>query len=136
MPKKATGTSKSKSVKTAKKAKTTKKTKATKATKAKKATKKAVAAKAVEASTEVKAAAAPKPAAAVERKKAPARAAATRVRIRQVRSGIGHAQTYRRTLEALGLRHHQHEVVLPDNPSVRGMLFKVRHLVRVTPEEA
>ncbi|MDH3455930.1 MAG: 50S ribosomal protein L30 [Gemmatimonadota bacterium] len=58
------------------------------------------------------------------------------MRIRQVRSGIGHARTYRRTLEALGLRRHQQEVVLPDTPSVRGMLFKVRHLVRVTPEEA
>ena len=58
------------------------------------------------------------------------------MRVRQVRSGIGHAQTYRRTLRALGIKHHQDEVLLPDNPSVRGMLFKVRHLVRVTPEEA
>jgi large subunit ribosomal protein L30 len=62
--------------------------------------------------------------------------AATKVRVRQVRSGIGHAATYRRTLRALGLRHHQHAVVLPDNASVRGMLFKVRHLVQVTSEEA
>jgi large subunit ribosomal protein L30 len=52
-----------------------------------------------------------------------------------VRSGLGHAETYRRTLAALGLRH-QREVVLPDTPSIRGMLTKVRHLVRVTPEEA
>lgn len=58
------------------------------------------------------------------------------LRVKQTRSGIGHARTYRRTLEALGLRHHQHEIVVPDSPSTRGMLRKVRHLVHVTPEEA
>ncbi|HEX9580686.1 MAG TPA: 50S ribosomal protein L30 [Gemmatimonadales bacterium] len=58
-----------------------------------------------------------------------------RLRVKQVRSGIGHAFTYRRTLVALGLRHHQAEIVVPDTPSVRGMLVKVAHLVRVRPEE-
>lgn len=104
-----------------KKAKTTKR--ATKATKKKtktKATKRATATKATKR-------AAPKP---------PAPPTTGRVRIKQIRSGIGHADTYRRTLRALGLKHHQDEVVMPDNPSVRGMLFKVRHLVMVTPEEA
>ncbi|HKI96319.1 MAG TPA: 50S ribosomal protein L30 [Gemmatimonadales bacterium] len=67
--------------------------------------------------------------------KKPAAATAQRLRIKQVRSGLGHAETYRRTLAALGLRH-QREVVLPDTPSIRGMLHKVHHLVRVTPEEA
>jgi large subunit ribosomal protein L30 len=56
--------------------------------------------------------------------------------VKQVRSGIGHAETYRRTLRALGIRHHQQEIVVGDTPTVRGMLHKVRHLVRVTPEEA
>jgi large subunit ribosomal protein L30 len=60
----------------------------------------------------------------------------TRLRVRQTRSGIGHPGTYRRTLRALGLKHHQDEVVLPDNPSVRGMVRQVGHLIRVTPEEA
>jgi large subunit ribosomal protein L30 len=59
-----------------------------------------------------------------------------KLRVKQVRSGIGHAATYRRTLRALGIKHHQDEVVVPDNPSVRGMVFKVRHLVQVTSEEA
>ena len=61
---------------------------------------------------------------------------AARLRVRQIRSGIGHAATYRRTLRALGLRHHQDEITVVDNPSVRGMIDKVRHLVRVTTEEA
>jgi len=62
-------------------------------------------------------------------------ASGTGLAVKQVKSGIGHAETYRRTLRALGLRHYQHEIVVTDNPSIRGMLFKVRHLVRVTPAE-
>jgi large subunit ribosomal protein L30 len=59
-----------------------------------------------------------------------------RLRVKQVRSGIGHAETYRRTLVALGLRHHQHEITVSDTHSTRGMLRKVWHLVAVRPEEA
>ena len=55
------------------------------------------------------------------------------VRIKQVRSGIGHEARMRRTLEALGLKHHQDAVVKKDHPSLRGMLYQVRHLVEVTP---
>ena len=61
---------------------------------------------------------------------------AGKLRITQVRSGIGHQQKYRRTLRALGLKHHQDMVVVDDNPSMRGMLFRVRHLVKVAAEEA
>ncbi len=39
----------------------------------------------------------------------------------------------RRTLAAIGLRHHQQEVVVKDTPALRGMLYKVRHLIEVTP---
>ena len=62
-----------------------------------------------------------------------AAAASGKLSVKQVRSGIGHAATFRRTLEALGIRHHQQTIVVTDNPSIRGMLFKVRHLVQVTP---
>ena len=58
---------------------------------------------------------------------------AARIRVTQIRSGIGHAETMRRTLQALGLQHHQMSVELPNNASVRGMLSKVRHLVEVSP---
>lgn len=57
------------------------------------------------------------------------------LRVKQVRSGIGHAASYRRTLAALGLKHHQDEVVLRDHPAVRGMLRKVWNLVSVHPVE-
>lgn len=59
-----------------------------------------------------------------------------RLRVKQVRSEIGHAETYRRTLRSLGLRHYQHEIVVTDTPTARGMLRKVWHLVRVQPAEA
>ncbi len=57
--------------------------------------------------------------------------AAGRIRVTQVRSGIGHAATFKRTLRALGLKHHQDSVVVVDNPSIRGMIEKVKHLVKV-----
>ncbi len=58
-----------------------------------------------------------------------------KLRIRQVKSGIGQTARMRATLEALGLRHHQDEVVQQDSPSLRGQLKQVRHLVQVTPVE-
>ena len=63
--------------------------------------------------------------------KIPGEAEAPRIRVTQVRSGIGHADTFRRTLQALGLFRHQQSVELPNNASVRGMIVKVRHLVKV-----
>jgi large subunit ribosomal protein L30 len=58
------------------------------------------------------------------------------VEIRQVKSEIGHSWRLRRTLEAIGLRHHQDVVVREFNPSLAGQLLKVRHLVQVTPVES
>ena len=58
-----------------------------------------------------------------------------RVRIEQVKSGIGHPSGMRQTLRAIGLRHHQDVVVKQDSASLRGQIKKVRHLVRVTPVE-
>jgi large subunit ribosomal protein L30 len=58
------------------------------------------------------------------------------LRIKQVRSGSGHSRRLKRTLEALGLRHHQAEVVHADHPALRGMLQQVRHLVSVTTDGA
>ena len=60
---------------------------------------------------------------------------AARLTVKQVRSTIGHAETMARTLRALGLRHHQQTIEVSNTASVRGMLFKVRHLIEVTPVE-
>ncbi|MGH7567845.1 MAG: 50S ribosomal protein L30 [Gemmatimonadales bacterium] len=58
-----------------------------------------------------------------------------KLRIRQVRSGSGHPARLRRTLEALGLKHHQDVVVQQDHPALRGMLHQVRHLIEATLEQ-
>ena len=55
--------------------------------------------------------------------------------VKQIRSEIGHSETMRRTLRALGLRHHQQTVQVTNTASARGMLYKVRHLVEVSPAE-
>ena len=55
--------------------------------------------------------------------------------VKQIRSGIGRAETMRRTLKALGLRHYQHTTTVTNTPSIQGMLYKVRHLIEVTPVE-
>lgn len=54
-----------------------------------------------------------------------------RIKITQVRSVIGRPQKHRRIIEALGIRHHQTSVIHNDTPQIRGMAFKVRHLVTV-----
>lgn len=56
---------------------------------------------------------------------------ARKLRIRQVRSASGHPSDQHRTLEALGIRRMQHVVEHNDTPQIRGMVFKVRHLVTV-----
>ena len=54
------------------------------------------------------------------------------LRIRWVRSAIGHPVAVRQTIRGLGL-HRLHETVeRPDTPAIRGMINKVRHLVEVT----
>lgn len=49
------------------------------------------------------------------------------------RSGVGQPATQRRTLEGLGLTRFGRTVFLKDTPAVRGMLYKVVHLVDVAP---
>lgn len=53
------------------------------------------------------------------------------LRITLVRSTIGRPYDQERTVRSLGLRRLNHTVVRPDNPSIRGMVTKVRHLVVV-----
>ena len=56
---------------------------------------------------------------------------AKQLRIQQVKSKIRCKEGQKRTLRALGLRRIRQVVVQPDNPQIRGMVFHVRHLVRV-----
>jgi large subunit ribosomal protein L30 len=60
---------------------------------------------------------------------------ASALAVKQIRSEIGHPETMRRTLRALGLHHHQQTVRVPNTSSIRGMLNKVRHLIEVSPSD-
>ncbi len=53
------------------------------------------------------------------------------VKIKWVRSAIGCPRDMRATIRGLGLRRLHHLVEREDTPAVRGMIFKVRHLVEV-----
>ena len=56
---------------------------------------------------------------------------AIKLKVTQVKSGIGRPETQRKTLEGLGLRGPHKSVVLQDSDAVRGMIRKVSHLVTV-----
>ena len=56
---------------------------------------------------------------------------ATDLKVTQVRSAIGRPDAARRVLRGMGLRRVNQSVILPDTPQVRGMIFKVPHLVKV-----
>ena len=56
---------------------------------------------------------------------------ARKLRIRQIRSASGMEVTQKRTVEALGIRRLHQEVVHVDTPQIRGMIFKIRHLLEV-----
>ena len=53
------------------------------------------------------------------------------VRITLVRSLIGQKQDMRATVKALGLTRLNHSVEKPDSAVIRGMIFKIKHLVAV-----
>lgn len=56
---------------------------------------------------------------------------ANKLKVTQVRSGIGRMDKQRRVLKGLGLRGPRSEVVVDNTPSFRGMIKKVLHLVEV-----
>ena len=56
---------------------------------------------------------------------------AGKLRIQQIKSASGHTQDQHATLRALGIRRMQHTVEHNDTPQIRGMVFKIRHLLRV-----
>lgn len=78
-----------------------------------------------------KAAAAPKEKAAPKVAKAKPANSGGVVKVMQVGSPIGRQRVQRETLIGLGLNKMGRTRELQDTPSVRGMIYKVRHLVKV-----
>ena len=54
------------------------------------------------------------------------------IQIKQIKSRINAPKVQKRTLDALGLHKMNHTVEHEDNPSIRGMIKTVHHLVEVT----
>ena len=57
--------------------------------------------------------------------------ASKKLRIEYVKSAIGYSEKHKATIRALGLRHLHQTIVQEDTPSLRGMLAKVNHLVKI-----
>ena len=57
-----------------------------------------------------------------------------KIHIKWIKSGIGYEEDQKRTLKALGFHRMHESVVHEDSRAIRGMINKVRHLVKV--EEA
>ena len=53
------------------------------------------------------------------------------ITVRLIRSMVGHPEKHRAVLRGMGLTKIHKAVALPDTPQMRGMINKVRHLVRV-----
>ena len=56
---------------------------------------------------------------------------AAKLKVTLMVSPIGFNKTQAATVQGLGLRRIRHSVELADTPATRGMLHKVRHLVKV-----
>jgi large subunit ribosomal protein L30 len=54
-----------------------------------------------------------------------------RIKVSQIRSGIGGKQNQRNTLRTLGLKRIGDVAVKEDRPEIRGMLATVQHLITV-----
>ncbi len=58
----------------------------------------------------------------------------SKLRITLVKSGIGYEKSQKLTLRSLGFHRLNQSVVHEDSNAIRGMINKVRHLVKVEEE--
>ena len=55
----------------------------------------------------------------------------SKLRVTLIKSGIGYEKSQKKTLIALGFHRLNQSVVHKDSRAIRGMINKVRHLVKV-----
>lgn len=51
--------------------------------------------------------------------------------IKQIKSGIGKPEKHKKIIKGLGLRKIGHTVLREDTPEIRGMVWKIKHLLEV-----
>lgn len=54
-----------------------------------------------------------------------------KVRIKQIKSGIGRPERQKRTLKALGIRKLNNPIEIEATPQILGMIEKVKHLLAI-----
>ena len=54
-----------------------------------------------------------------------------KIKVKQIRSPIGRKSIQKKILISLGLNKINRERILEDTPSIKGMINKVKHLVKV-----
>ena len=57
------------------------------------------------------------------------------LKIKLVKSGIGCSTKQKRVIRGLGFRRLNQTIARPDTPQIRGMIFKVKHLLEVSEEQ-
>lgn len=62
--------------------------------------------------------------------------AENKIKVTLVKSTIGCLDKQKKTVEALGLKKIRSSKIHNDTPAIRGMIFVVKHLVKVEPVEA
>jgi large subunit ribosomal protein L30 len=67
----------------------------------------------------------------LSRRKGESDVAGKMLRMTLVHSPIGHPESHKRTVRALGFRKLYETIVKEDSPSLRGMIAKVRYLLKV-----
>ena len=55
----------------------------------------------------------------------------SRLKVTWSKSAIGYRYDQKQTIKALGLKRLGHSIEHDDTPAIRGMLTKVKHLVKV-----
>ena len=68
----------------------------------------------------------------MKRKKVPKKTNKTPLKIKLVKSGIGCSTRQKQVIRGLGFRRLNQTVARPDTPQIRGMVFKIRHLLEVS----
>lgn len=58
-----------------------------------------------------------------------------KLKIKQVKSGIGRPERQKRTLEALGFKRLNQTIEVEVSPQVQGMINKVSHLIEIVDEK-
>ena len=56
------------------------------------------------------------------------------LKIRLAKSGIGFPETQKRIIKGLGFKRLNEVITRPNTPQIRGMVFRIRHLVELINE--